>query len=63
MGLGAGAATLLIAYVKARLVVLDFMELRQAPFVWRVMTEAWLLIVSLLIVATYLAGSRVSRWT
>ena len=47
MDLFAAAATLLIAYIKARLVVLDFMELRQAPFVWRAMTEAWLLIISL----------------
>ena len=47
MDLFAAAATLLIAYIKARLVVLDFMELRQAAFVWRAMTEAWLLIISL----------------
>jgi hypothetical protein len=47
----AGAAALLIAYAKARMVVLDFMELRQAPFVWRAMTEAWLLTISLTFLA------------
>ena len=52
----AGLSALLMAYIKGRLVVLDFMELRHAPIIWRVMTEAWLPVISLLIAAVYLWG-------
>ena len=53
----AGLSALLMAYIKGRLVVLDFMELRRAPFIWRAMSEAWLLVVSILIAAAFLWGS------
>ena len=52
----AAFGALLMAYIKGRLVLLDFMELRHAPFIWRAMTEAWLLVISLLIAAVYLWG-------
>ncbi len=49
-GLTIGTATLAIAYAKARLVILDFMELRHAPLLWRCLLEGWLLLISGLIV-------------
>lgn len=52
-GFAVGATTLAIAYGKARLVVLDFMDLRHAPWLWRCLLEGWLLIVSGVIVAIY----------
>ncbi len=52
-GFTIGAMTLAIAYAKARLVILDFMELRHAPLLWRCLLEGWLLLVSSLIVTIY----------
>ncbi len=56
IGLYAGIAPLVIAYIKGRLVVLDFMELRHAPSLWRGLFEAWLLLVSAALLAVYLVG-------
>ena len=53
VGFGAGFATLTIACFKGRLVILDFMELRHAPRIWRGLIEGWLLLVSLLLFAVY----------
>ena len=44
---------LIIAFIKGRLVVLDFMELRQAPVMWRLILEGWLILVSSLILLAY----------
>ena len=60
-GLGeAGAAgtwaivtMLVIAFIKGRLVILDFMELRTAPLMWRILLEGWLILVSSLILLAY----------
>ncbi len=46
-------AMLVIAFVKGRLVILDFMELRSAPLMWRLLLEGWLLLVSGLILLAY----------
>jgi len=56
VGLGIGASTLAIAYWKGRLVILDFMELRHAPLIWRALIEGWLLLVCGLIFAFYAVG-------
>lgn len=56
-GLGIGIGTLLVAYLKGRLIVLDFMELRHAPWPWRALVEGWLLIVSALIILLYYHGA------
>lgn len=48
-GRGAGLATLALACFKGRLVILDFMELRHAPRIWRGMIEGWALLISGLI--------------
>ncbi|KXB30999.1 cytochrome C oxidase subunit IV family protein [Dechloromonas denitrificans] len=52
-GTGAIIAMLLIAFVKGRLVILDFMELREAPLMWRLLLEGWLILVSSLILLAY----------
>ncbi|MFH1660817.1 MAG: hypothetical protein FD131_4879 [Rhodocyclaceae bacterium] len=46
-------AMLVIAFVKGRLVILDFMELREAPMMWRILLEGWLILVSSLILLAY----------
>ena len=56
VGLAAGAGTLAIAYVKGRLIILDFMELRRAPLLWRGILEGWLLGASVLVFAVYWLG-------
>jgi hypothetical protein len=52
-GTGAILAMLAIAFVKGRLVILDFMELRGAPLMWRILLEGWLILVSSLILLAY----------
>ncbi|MDH0639341.1 MULTISPECIES: cytochrome C oxidase subunit IV family protein [Pseudomonas] len=53
IGFSAGLATLMIAYLKARMVLLDFMELRHAPRTWRFLLEGWLAALTLLLLAVY----------
>lgn len=52
-GTAAIVAMLVIAFIKGRLVILDFMELRDAPTMWRVLLEGWLILVSSLILLAY----------
>ncbi|HXE40147.1 MAG TPA: cytochrome C oxidase subunit IV family protein [Azonexus sp.] len=52
-GTSAIVAMLVIAFVKGRLVILDFMELREAPLMWRLLLEGWLIVVSSLILLAY----------
>lgn len=52
-GTGAIVGMLLIAFVKGRLVILDFMELRNAPRMWRLLLEGWMLLVGSLILLAY----------
>ena len=52
-GTGAIIAMLIIAFIKGRLVILDFMELREAPRMWRILLEGWLILVSSLILLAY----------
>jgi caa(3)-type oxidase subunit IV len=52
-GTAAIIAMLAIAFIKGRLVILDFMELRDAPLMWRVLLEGWLILVSSLILLAY----------
>lgn len=52
-GIGAILAMLAIAFVKGRLVILDFMELQDAPLMWRLLLEGWLIVVSGLILLAY----------
>ena len=52
-GTGAILAMLAIAFIKGRLVILEFMELRGAPLMWRLLLEGWLILVSGLILLAY----------
>jgi hypothetical protein len=52
-GTGAILAMLAIAFIKGRLVILDFMELRGAPLMWRLLLEGWLILVGGLILLAY----------
>lgn len=56
VGLAVGATTLAIAYLKGRLVVLDYMELRHAPLIWRGFFEAWLMLITGLLFLMYCIG-------
>lgn len=47
---------LVIAFVKIRYVGLDFMELRHAPLVLRLVFEAWCAAVAVMVVILFLAG-------
>lgn len=44
----------LVAAIKVRLVLLHFMELRDAPLPLRLVFEAWVLIVAVALIALYL---------
>jgi hypothetical protein len=52
-GTAAIVTMLVIAFIKGRLVILDFMELREAPLMWRMLLEGWLILVSSLILLAY----------
>jgi hypothetical protein len=47
-----------IAFVKAWVIIQDFMELRYAPKLWRNLLLAWLLVVISMIVLAYWLGLR-----
>ena len=47
-----------LAFVKALLVMLDFMELRHAPALWRRLLVGWLMLVTTGIVLAYWMGQR-----
>lgn len=47
-----------LAYGKGMLVILDFMELRHAPVLWRRLMVGWLTLVLVAIVLAYWLGSR-----
>jgi caa(3)-type oxidase subunit IV len=49
----ASAAVLLIAFLKARLIGLEFMELRSAPRVLRFIFEAWVIVACATLLALY----------
>jgi hypothetical protein len=49
----AGIAVIVIAFVKIRYVILDFMELRTAAIGLRVAGEAWCIVVCAILVLLY----------
>ena len=53
----ATVAIVIIAFIKVRLVFLDFMELRHAPLPLRLAFESWTLVVGGAIVVCYWAGT------
>ena len=57
--MAATAAILVIAAVKVRLVMIHFMELKDAPLKWRLFFEAWVVVFSSVILAGFwLAAGR-----
>lgn len=50
----ASMAVMLIAMLKIRFVLLHFMELKWAPWIWRVLFETWTALISIALVTTYL---------
>lgn len=53
----ASAALIVIALVKIRFVILDFMELRHAPLPFRLAGEAWVVAVASTLLGIYLTGA------
>ena len=49
----ATSAVIIVAFVKVRFILLDFMELRDAPWPLRLFAEAWVLIVCAAVLGTY----------
>lgn len=49
----AGLAVIVVAFFKARLVLLDFMELRYAPIPMRLAAEAWVAVVCTALCSLY----------
>lgn len=54
----AGIAILVVTFIKVRMVMLDFMELRQAPRWMRLAAEAWVLGIAALLVGLFVRGSQ-----
>ena len=50
----ASVAVIVVAFVKARFVILDFMELRTAPPPVRIVAEIWVGSICLALIAMYL---------
>jgi len=54
-------AIVIIAFIKVRLVFLDFMELRHAPLPLRLGFEAWALILGAAIIGCYCFGTALTN--
>jgi Prokaryotic Cytochrome C oxidase subunit IV len=54
----ASIAILVIAFIKVRFVILDFMEIRGAPLPMRIVGEVWCLVICTVLIALYLHGVR-----
>jgi caa(3)-type oxidase subunit IV len=54
----ASIAVMLIAMVKIRFVLIHFMELKRAPWIWRAFFEAWVVILGIALVTTYVESSQ-----
>jgi heme/copper-type cytochrome/quinol oxidase subunit 4 len=52
-----GIAIILIAFLKVRLILLYFMDLRVAPQPWRGLFEAWMISACALILTLYTMGT------
>lgn len=53
----ASVAIIVIAFIKTRLVILDFMEIRHAPLAMRIVGEVWGVIICTALIVLYLQGS------
>ena len=53
---GETAFVLIVAFFKVRLIMLDFMELREAPLPFRLFVELWAVIVCTALIAMAVTG-------
>lgn len=53
----ASVSIIVIAFVKVRFVIMDFMEIRGAPLFMRIVAEAWALTVCSALVVLYLRSA------
>ncbi|MCB5945558.1 cytochrome C oxidase subunit IV family protein [Acidocella sp. KAb 2-4] len=53
----ASAAILIVAFIKVRFVILDFMELRHAPSVLRIVAELWVVLAATALVTLFWLGT------
>lgn len=53
----AGATILIITFVKVRLVLLEFMEVRRAPRAMRLAADAWVVLGAVVLVSLFVTGS------
>lgn len=56
----AGAAILMVTFIKVRFVMLDFMELRHAPIWMRVAAQGWMVLICALLIALFVLGPRLA---
>ena len=55
-GKGAIALLAVISFWKGAVIILDFMALRHAPLLWRVLTLGWMVLVWAVIAIAYFKG-------
>ena len=53
----AGAAILIVSFIKVRLVILDFMEIRDAPRWMRIVGEIWVVLVCAVLIVLFVRGA------
>jgi Prokaryotic Cytochrome C oxidase subunit IV len=53
----ASIAIIVVAFIKVRLVILDFMEIRHAPVVMRIVGELWVALICTTLVLLYWHGA------
>jgi hypothetical protein len=56
----AGAAILVVTFIKVRFVMLDFMELRHAPVWMRITAQSWMVLVCGLLVTLFILGPQLA---
>ncbi|MEQ9566933.1 cytochrome C oxidase subunit IV family protein [Marinobacter salarius] len=52
----ASIGILVISFIKVRFVMREFMEVRHAPIVLRLVTDGWLLVICSVLIALYLSS-------
>jgi hypothetical protein len=53
----ASTAIIVIAFIKIRFVILDFMEIRNAPYIMRIVAELWTAFVATALTVIYWLGT------
>jgi Prokaryotic Cytochrome C oxidase subunit IV len=56
----ASSAVIVVAFVKVRFVILEFMEIRTAPLFMRIIAETWLVVICGALLALYWMAARTS---